>query len=181
MIKLRKLEMVPDSHWHGYLSRCKHVLITSTSRSSEVSWPWSWRYIWPKRLPPFSGRFWLMRPRSCTMTVRCTCFALITGYSRFTSNYCTHRLDAMLPGNVKENDLAVAWHGLQRIPNHPNSGRLGFWHEFHGWIGGSCMRIPYRSGFRPSESQWCCNSCNRVGPLMSLYWNHERIMLRYTP
>ena len=28
----------------------------------------------------------------------------------------------MPPGNVKENDLAVAWHGLQRMPNHPNCG-----------------------------------------------------------
>ena len=40
--------------------------------------------------------------------------------SRFTRNYCTHRPAAMPPGNVKENDLAVAWHGLQRMPNHPN-------------------------------------------------------------
>ena len=49
-----------------------------------------------------------------------------TGYSRFTRNYCTHRPATMLPGNVKENDLAVAWHGLQRMPNHPNSGGRRF-------------------------------------------------------
>ena len=54
------------------------------------------------------------------MTVRCVYFAPITGYSRFTRNYCTHRPAAMLPGSVKEND--PAWHGLQRMPNHPNSG-----------------------------------------------------------
>ena len=125
-----------DGHWHGYLSRCKHVWITSTVFWLDAAgkfrphvllpqthllpftkwrsvWPWSWLYIWPKRLPPFSGRFWHMRPRSCTMTVRCTCFAPITGYSRFTRNYCTHRPDTMLPGNVKENDPAVAWQGFQ--------------------------------------------------------------------
>ena len=28
----------------------------------------------------------------------------------------------MLPGKEKENDPAVAWHGSQRILNHPNSG-----------------------------------------------------------
>ena len=63
-----------------------------------------------------------MRPRSCTMTARCICFALITGYSRFTRNYCTHRPDTMPPGKEKGNDPAVAWHGLQRALNHPNSG-----------------------------------------------------------
>ena len=36
--------------------------------------------------------------------------------------YCTHRPDAMLPGNVKENEPAVDWHGLQRMPNLPNKG-----------------------------------------------------------
>ena len=56
------------------------------------------------------------------MTVRCIYFASITGHSRFTRNYCTHRPAAMLPRNLKENDPAVAWHGLQRMPNDPNSG-----------------------------------------------------------
>ena len=37
-------------------------------------------------------------------------------------NYCTHRPDTMLPGKEKGNDPAVAWHGLQRTLNHPNSG-----------------------------------------------------------
>ena len=71
-------------------------------------------------------------------------YAPITGYSRFTRNYCTHRPAAMPSGNVKENDLAVAWHGLQRMPvNHPNCGG------------------PYRFGFLPTGPQWCCNSCRR--------------------
>ena len=47
--------------------------------------------------------------------------ALITGYSRQTRKYCTHRPDTMLP-KEKGNDPAVAWHGLQRTLNHPNSG-----------------------------------------------------------
>ena len=52
----------------------------------------------------------------------------------------------MLPGNVKENDPAVASHGLQHMPNHPNSGG---------------RRLPYRYGFLPTGPQWCCNSCRR--------------------
>ena len=89
-----------------------------------------------------------MRPRSYTMTVRCTCFAPITGYSRFTRNYCTHRLDTMLPGKEKENDPAVAWHGLQRILNHPNSGshRLLALASVTG-LEVLVMLTPYRSGF----------------------------------
>ena len=49
-----------------------------------------------------------------TMTALCICFALITGYSRYTRNYCTHRPDTMLPEKEKGNDPAVAWHVLQR-------------------------------------------------------------------
>ena len=103
-----------------------------------------------------------MRPRSCTMTVRCICFAPTIGYSRFTRNYCTHRLDTMLPGKEKENDPAVAWHGLQRILNHPNSGshRLLAPASVTG-LEALVMLIPYRSGFRPTGPQWCYNSCNR--------------------
>ena len=103
-----------------------------------------------------------MRPRSCTMTVRCIYFAPITGYSRFTRNYCTHRPDAMLPGNVKENDPAVAWHGLQRMPNHPNNGgrRLLARVSVTG-LEVPVMRIPYRSGFLTTGPLWCCNSCKR--------------------
>ena len=103
-----------------------------------------------------------MRPRSCTMTVRCTCFAPIIGYSRFTRNYCTHRLDTMLPGKEKESDPAVAWHGLQRIPNHLNSGsrRLLALASVTG-LGVLVMLTPCRSGFRPTGPQWCYNSCNR--------------------
>ena len=89
--------------------------------------------------------------KSCTMTVRCTCFAPITGYSRFTRNYCTHRLDTMLPGKEKENDPAVAWQGLQRIPTHPNSGshRLLALASVTG-LEVLVMLTPYRSGFRPT-------------------------------
>ena len=79
-----------------------------------------------------------------------------------TRNYCTHRPDTMLPGKEKENDLAVAWHGLQRIRNHPNSGshRLLARASVTG-LEVLVMRIPYRSGFRPTGPQRCCNSCNR--------------------
>ena len=56
------------------------------------------------------------------MTVRCTCFALTTGYNRYTKNYYTQGPDTMLPDKEKESDPAVAWHGLQRFLNHPNSG-----------------------------------------------------------
>ena len=75
-----------------------------------------------------------MRPRSCTMTARCICFALITGYSRYARNYCTHRPDTVLPGKEKGNDPAAAWHGLQRTLNHPNSGT-----SFSDWIRGTCF------------------------------------------
>ena len=73
---------------------------------------------------------------------------------------CTHRPDAMLPGNA--NDPAVAWHGLQRMPNHPNSGgrRLLARVSVTG-LGVPVMRIPYRSGFLPTGPQLCCNSCKR--------------------
>ena len=77
-------------------------------------------------------------------------------------NYCTHRPDTMLPGKEKENDPAVAWHGLQRIPNHPNSGshRLLALASVTG-LEVLVMLIPYRSGSRPTGPQWCYNSCNR--------------------
>ena len=103
-----------------------------------------------------------MRPRSCTMIVRCICYAPITGYSRSTRNYYIHRPDTMLPGKEKENDPAVAWLGLQRIPNHPNSGshRLLAPASVTGLVV-LVMLIPYRSGFRPTGPQWCYNSCNR--------------------
>ena len=55
-----------------------------------------------------------------------------TGSSRFTRNYFTHRPTAMPPGNVKENDLVVAWHGLQRMLNHPNS---------RGWLLARALEI----------------------------------------
>ena len=82
-------------------------------------WLWSWLFTWPKRLPPFSERFWHTRPRSCTMTVLCIYFAPIAGYSRFTRNYCTHRPAAMLP--------------------HPNSGGRRLLTSFSDWIGGTCQ------------------------------------------
>ena len=68
----------------------------------------------------------------------------------------------MLPGNVKENDPAVAWHGLLRMPNHPNSGGLRRLAQV-SVIGLEVpvMRIPYRSGFLHTGPQWCCNSCKR--------------------
>ena len=57
----------------------------------------------------------------------------------------------MLPGNVKENDPAVAWHGLQRMLNHPNNGgrRLLARVSVTG-LEVPVMRIPYRSGFLPT-------------------------------
>ena len=119
-----------------------------------------------------------MRPRSCTMTVRCIYFAPITGYSRFTRNYCTHRPDAMLPGNVKENDPAVDWHGLQRMPNHPNNGgrRLLARVSVTG-LEVPVMRIPYKSGFLPTGPLWCCNSCKRrrtdTGQRTRLGWTRK--------
>ena len=87
-----------------------------------------------------------MRPRSCTMTALCICFALITGYSRYTRNYCTHRPDTMLPEKEKGNDPAVAWHVLQRTLNHPSSGshRLPALASVTG-LEVLVMRIPYRS------------------------------------
>ena len=103
-----------------------------------------------------------MRLRSCTMTARCICFALIIGYSRFTRNYCTHRPDTMLPEKEKGNDPAVAWHGFQRTLNHPSSGshRLPALASVTG-LEVLVMRIPYRCGFRPTGPQWCYNSCSR--------------------
>ena len=79
-------------------------------------------------------------------------------YSRFTRNYCTHRPDSMLPGNVKENDPAVDWHGLQRMPNHPNNGgrRLLARVSVTG-LEVPVMRIPHKSGFLPTGPLWCCN------------------------
>ena len=43
----------------------------------------------------------------------------------------------MPPGNVKENDPAVAWHGLQHMPNHPRPSASGT--SFSDWIGGTCQ------------------------------------------
>ena len=140
-----------DGHWLGYLSRCRHVLITSTACWRDAAgkykphvlhplnhlppctrwrnvWPWSWLSTWPKRLPPFSERFWHMRPRSCTTTVRCIYFAPITGYSRFTRNYCTHRPDAMLPGLARV--TAYAKPPKQRRPSASGT-------SFSDWIGGT--------------------------------------------
>ena len=85
---------------------------------------------------------------SGTMTVLCIYYAPITGYSRFTRNYCTHRPAAMPPGNVKENDPAVAWHGLQHMPNHPNSiGRRLLARASVTGLEVPVRRIPYRYGF----------------------------------
>ena len=82
--------------------------------------------------------------------------------SKIRSGHCTHRPDAMLPENVKENDPAVAWHGLQRMPNHPNSGgRLLLARVSVTGLEVPVMRIPYRSGSLPTGPQWCCNSCKR--------------------
>ena len=181
--KLLRLEMVQrDGHWQGYPSRCRHVWITSIACWRDAAgkykphvlhplnhsppftswrnvWLWSWLFTWPKRSPLSLERFWHTRPRSCTMTVLCIYYAPITGYSRFTRNYCTHRPAAMPPGNVKENDPAVAWHGLQRMPNHPNSGgrRLLARASVTG-LEVPVRLIPYRYGFL---HQWCCNSCRR--------------------
>ena len=54
------------------------------------------------------------------------------------------------------------WHGLQRTLNHPNSGsrRLLALASVTG-LEVLVMRIPYRSGFRPTGPQWCYNSCSR--------------------
>ena len=71
--------------------------------------------------------------------------ALTTGYNRFTRNYCTHRPDTMLLGKEKGSDPAVAWHGLQRFLNHPNSGSRRL--LALASVTGSevlVMRIPYR-------------------------------------
>ena len=103
-----------------------------------------------------------MRPRSCIMTVRCTCFALTTGYNRYTKNYYTQGPDTMLPEKERGSGPAVAWHGLQRFLNHPNSGnrRLLALASMTG-LEVLAMRIPYRSGSRPTGPQWYYNSCNR--------------------
>ena len=112
------------------------------------------------------------------MTARCICFAPIIGHSRFTRNHCTHRPDTMLPGKEKGNDPAVAWHGLQRPLNHPNSGshRLLAPASVTG-LEVLVMRIPYRSGFRP---QWCYNSCSRrritIVQKTRLGWTRRRLL-----
>ena len=109
-------------------------------------------------------------------------FALLfIGYSRFTRNYCTHRPDTMLPGKEKGNDPAVAWHGLQRTLNHPNSGshRLLAPASVTG-LEVLVMRIPYRSGFRPTGPQWCYNSCSRrritIVQKTRLGWTRRRLL-----
>ena len=104
------------------------------------------------------------------------CFALIIGYSRFTRNYC----DTMLPEKEKGNDPALAWHGLQRTLNHPNSGshRLLALASVTG-LEVLVMRIPYRSGFRPTGPQWC-NSCSRrritIVQKTRLGWTRRRLL-----
>ena len=115
-------------------------------------WPWSWLSTWPKRLPPFLERFWHMRPRSCTMTARCTHFAPITGYSRFARNYCTHRPEAMLPGNVKENNPAVACTAYPKPPKRWRPSASGT--SFSDWIGAAFYADTFRSGFLPTGLQW---------------------------
>ena len=67
------------------------------------------------RITPFESLPYT-RPRSSTVHLLC---------SNYRIHHCTHHSAAMLLGNVKENDPSVAWHGLQRVPNHPNSGGRG--------------------------------------------------------
>ena len=200
---LAKMILLRDGHWQGYPSRCRHVWITSIACWRDAAgkykphvlhplnhsppytnwrnvWLWSWLFTWPKRSPLFSERSWHTRPRSCTMTVLCIYYAPITGYSRFTRNYCTHRPAAMPPGNVKENDPAVAWYGLQHMPNHPNSGgrRLLARASVTG-LEVPVRRIPYRYGFLPTGPQWFCNSCRRrrtnTGQSTRLGWMDEEV------
>ena len=61
----------------------------------------------------------------------------------------------MPPGNVKENDLAVAWHGLQRMPNHPNCGGRRLLARASGTgLEVPVRLIPYRFGFLPIGPEW---------------------------
>ena len=101
----------------------------------------------------------------------------------------------MLPEKEKGSDPAVAWHGLQRFLNHPNSGnrRLLALASVTG-LEVLAMRIPYRwvGGWGPRYL-----ACKRERgpvrvpssltedlyprPLMSSFGNHERTWLRHTP
>ena len=128
-----------------------------------------------------------MRPRSCTMTVRCIYFAPITGYSRFTRNYCTHRPDAMLPGNVKENDPAVAWHGSLRLRSSPGSvtdgeikdeaANLAF--AFWDRIGEFVMRARTDNELSPDEKALWIQSGLAISPLMGT--SHFAVLLGLLP
>ena len=93
--------------------------------------------------------------RSYTMTALCICFALITGYSRYTRNYCTHRSDTMLPEKEKGNDPAVAWHVLQRTLNHPSNGS---------------HRVEYSACFQYSLASWYGHSMHAFGIPDGLVW-----------
>ena len=80
-----------------------------------------------------------MIPKSCTMRVRCICYAPIIGYNQSTRSCSTHRPDTMRPGKEKESDPAVAWPVLQHTLGRPRSGS----HQllapaFNDWIGGIC-------------------------------------------
>ena len=91
----------------------------------------------------------------------------------------------MLPGKEKGNDLAVAWHGLQRTLNHPNSGnhRLPALASVTG-LEVLVMRIPYRSGSRPTGPQWCYNSCSRrritIVQKTRLGWTRRRLLRTFS-
>ena len=117
--KLQKLEMVPErwplarlsfslqtcvDHLDRVLAGCWEVQATRTTPPESVlslhqvakCLTIKLAVYLPKRLLRFSGRFWHMRPRSCTMTVRCICYAPIIGYRRFTRNCYIYRPD--MPG-----------------------------------------------------------------------------------
>ena len=192
--KLLKLEMVPERWPLARLSfslqtcvdhldrRAGGMLLGSTSHTYYTLWitaslhevakclTMELAVTWPKRLPPFSERFWHTRPRSCRTTVRCIYFAPITGYSRFTRNYCTHRPAAMLRGNKTTQQWLGT--GCSVMPNHPNRRRPS--------ASGASLpvrRIPYRYGFLPTGPQWCCNSCRRrrtnTGQSTRLGWTRK--------
>ena len=63
-----------------------------------------------------------MIPKSCTMRVRCICYAPIIGYNQSTRSCSTHRPDTMRPGKEKESDPPVAWPVLQHTLGRPRSG-----------------------------------------------------------
>ena len=174
-----------DGHWHGYPSPCKHV--DHLDRVLAGCWE-----VQATRTTPLDSLTSLHEVVKClTMKlavhlakeVAAILRAVLTHETKKLYNdstvhllcsnywiqpiyqellYCTHRPDTMLPGKEKGNDLAVAWHGLQRFLNHPNSGnrRLLALASVTG-LEVLAMRIPYRSGSRPTGLQWYYNSCNR--------------------